>query len=94
MTQQNFYFIFQHIFACRSHYHCRTLCCEDASSEYEIVRSYLVPDLASNVDVTDVPIKCPLIHPAAAQQQGSTTITSYLESMPQEFYLDGIKELF
>jgi len=59
-----------------------------------------VPGLVSRVDVTAVPIKCPLLQ-SVLQEQGSKMMTrsnkpleSYLESMQQEFYLTGTKEHF
>jgi len=59
-----------------------------------------VPGLVNRVDVTAIPIQCPLLQPMQ-QEQGSKMMTRssrplerYLDSKQQEFYLNGIKELF
>jgi len=45
------------------------------SSDEDIARSQWVPGLASRVDVTTVPIKCPLLQPVL-QEQGLKMMTT------------------
>jgi len=61
-----------------------------------------VPGLATRVDVAAIQVDCPLLKPAQ-REQGSNVkddaeikqaSESFLESMQQEFYLTGTKELF